>query len=323
MTPRRRALQPGTLLPDDWRLWVLDQLQPVAVLLDAGTGAVLQRFAWGSVLQPTETPDWPGGWWGEVVEDGLLVQAPYRDGVALLRPGRPPTATGVPSLGRPHPRPRPMWVDGTPSRVDWLRGPGTVAAGRRWGVGWSRSDHAFPRPLYAVGERTDGDRVRALIGHGTAVTAITHREAVWVAVEHPRLLGTHTRPVPIALVRLDAASGELDTVLPADSVEVGDLCWPLVPGPAHPRAVAEQWRDILQGEAPRWSVTVAGSWPDTELVVVLPHPQVPGVRLRRRLPVFDELGRQDPPRYAVVHIGEQLATAGPPDVPPGATLLDF
>lgn len=323
MTLQRRALQPGTLVPDGQRLWVLDQLQPVAVLLDAGTGAVLQRSAWGSVLQPPESPDWPGGWWGEVVEDGLLVQAPHRDGVALLRPGRPPTATDVPSLIHPHPRPRPMWVDGTPSAVDWLRGPDTVAAGRRWRVGWSRADHAFPRPLYAVGEWPDGDRVRALIGHGTAVTALTHRDAVWVAVEHPRLLGTYTHPVPIALVRLDTASGRLDTVLPADAVDVGDLCWPLVPEPAHPQAFAQQWRGTLQSEAPQWSVTVVSRWPDSELVVVLPHPDAPGVRLRRRFPVFDELGRQDPPQYAVTHIEEELATAGPPDVPPGVTLLDF
>lgn len=323
MTPPRRFLQPGTLVPDASSLWVLDQLQPVGVVLDATTGSVLHHVAWGDAVAPAERTSFPDGWWGQVGGGGLLVQAPHRDGVVLVRTGEPAVVLDQPVLGDPHPRVRPFWVDGSASRLDWLTGPDTWAAGRRWRVGWSRADRSFPRPVHAVGEASDGDDVRRLIGHGAAITAVTHEESLWVAVESERLLGTYTRPVPIALVRLDARTGDVSTVLAEDAVDVADGCWPVLPEPPDPWAFAELWRDKVQLEAPWWSVTVSGRWPRTEVVVELPHPVVPDVRLRRCVPLYDELGRECPPQYVATHIEEHLATTRPPDVLDGVSVVDF
>jgi hypothetical protein len=129
--------------------------------------------------------------------------------------------------------------------------------------------------------------------------------------------------VPVALVRLDVPAGAVETVLGPDVVDISSWCWPLVPEPVDPWAYVEHWCDKLQLQAPRWTVTAEGRWPDTDLVVVLGHRSLPGVRLRRRFPLYDELGRQAPPEYVVIHIEEELATAGPPGVPRGATLWDF
>lgn len=37
-----------------------------------------------------------------------------------------------------------------------------------------------------------------------------------------------------------------------------------------------------------------GTWPDTAVLVSFRHPGWPGIRLERRLPLFDELGRPEP-----------------------------
>jgi hypothetical protein len=102
-----------------------------------------------------------------------------------------------------------------------------------------------------VGVGPTGDRRQLLLGHGAAVAAVTHRDAVWVAVEGRRLLATYTRPVPVALVRLDVPAGGVETVLGPDAVDISSLCWPLVPEPADPWAFAEYWCDKLQLQAPR------------------------------------------------------------------------
>lgn len=51
-----------------------------------------------------------------------------------------------------------------------------------------------------------------------------------------------------------------------------------------------------------------GSWPDTTLQITFAWTRRPGVRLRRVIPLYDELGRPEEPRYANVHLMEDLDT---------------
>jgi hypothetical protein len=67
------------------------------------------------------------------------------------------------------------------------------------------------------------------------------------------------------------------------------------------------------------------AWPDTELVLTSDHPELPGVRLRRSVPLFDELGRRAPPEYADVHLHlwEHLATQPLPRPLPGQHVIEI
>jgi hypothetical protein len=60
---------------------------------------------------------------------------------------------------------------------------------------------------------------------------------------------------------------------------------------------------------------VVGAWPETTLEITFDWAPLPGLRLRRRLPLFDELGRHTPPEYSDVHLMEDLATGTVPPVP--------
>lgn len=68
---------------------------------------------------------------------------------------------------------------------------------------------------------------------------------------------------------------------------------------------------------------MVGSWPDTELHVTFDYAPRPGRRLRRTVPLFDELGRQVAPEYATIHLMEALDTKDiPDDTAPDTEYLD-
>jgi hypothetical protein len=217
-------------------------------------------------------------------------------------------------------RPPLMWV---------TRGYGPVprwaAGGRAWIVGWPRKRTGDPRRVVAVDTSIVGGRREVEVGVGTAVTASTVADRLWIAVEQPRNGWTYTRPEPVAVRRLDPASGHVDTVMPAGAFDLSDRCWPLPPVPFGIEGYARAWRDRIAAGAgqPNLLAELRGNWPDTEVVLTFDHPELTGVRLRRSVPLFDELGRRAPPEYADVHLSEDLATQPLPPPLPGQQVIDI
>jgi hypothetical protein len=134
--------------------------------------------------------------------------------------------------------------------------------------------------------------------------------------------GTHaadppTRPVTVAA----------DPVLLAPAVDITDLCWPLPARPLDADDRAAFWRDQFADLDHHWTrpdgtvvpltaglsgsrTEVVGDWPHTCLHITFDHTQRPGQRLRRIVPLFDELGRSAFVEWAAIHLMEDLEPGG-------------
>ena len=204
------------------------------------------------------------------------------------------------------------------------------AAGLRWRVGrtWQQEDTEYRAPwlpVLATGHDADGDTVcRFDLGPGMVVTArpIAGDTAVGVAVARP---GPGR---PVELLALSPAAGTVTTLLGAGAVDITELCWPLVPRPVEADSYAMQvlarnssaeryWNDggqvkpLARGMS-EVSTRLDGAWPDTHLEWTFRWTQRPGLTLRRRVPLFDELGRLAPPEFADIHLMEDLETGAIP-----------
>lgn len=73
--PRRRYLRPGLLVPIGERLWVIDEVQPVAVVLDVDIATPVATVGWPEV-PPAAEESWRGSWQVRPAADGLWVQLP-------------------------------------------------------------------------------------------------------------------------------------------------------------------------------------------------------------------------------------------------------
>jgi hypothetical protein len=250
-------------------------------------------------------------WWR------LPATAPVPDVLAAdsSRTAAAPPASDVTDTAH---RPRLMWVSRGPV-ARW------VAGGRAWVVGWPRVRTGDPRRVVAVDTSSAGGRRQVDVGVGTAVTAAPVADQLWIAVEQPRNGWTYTRPQPVAVRRLDPTSEYVDTVVPAGAVDITNACWPLPPAPSGVEDYAHAWRDRIAAGAgqPGLLAELRRDWPDTELVLTFDHPELPSVRLRRSVPLFDELGRRAPPEYADVHLWEHLATQPLPLPLPGQDVIDI
>ena len=221
--------------------------------------------------------------------------------------------------------------------------PDQRAGGLDWYVGWDDTSPKRPRQVLAVAVETDTrtERWRIRLGDGAAVaTAATHRH-VWVAVQEPRNTATYSASTPVTVLRIDVGTGEVESVVAADSVDVTDLCWPMGEPPIDANDYAAFWRQRLSGLKAFWTgqdgtvrplseglsdsrVDIVGTWPDTCLHVTFAWTRRPGIRLRRIIPLYDNLGRPEEPEYADIHVMEDLETGHvPPDAQPGAGYLDM
>lgn len=132
-----------------------------------------------------------------------------------------------------------------------------------------------------------------------------------------------TADAPVEVLRL-SPTGERGVLLPAESVDISGHRWPLVPRPpeadSYVRQVLDSWGEL--GLAPGLSAArlrLVGEWPGTQLECSFDVPSRPGLRLRRRIPLFDELGRTADPRHAGTHRLETVETGG---LPPSSAAVD-
>ncbi|WNV74903.1 hypothetical protein [Geodermatophilus sp. DSM 44513] len=192
------------------------------------------------------------------------------------------------------------------------------AAGATWELGWVRGPVGTPRGSVA----TSSTGTRVVLGAGTVRAAVGRPDALWVAFARPadRAAGVGA-PAPVDL--LQVVGDRVDVVLPADSVDVTAHCRPLGPRPVDHDSYARFWlrtwadasgavRPVEEGVSGGHAQLV-GRWPETTIEVTFDWAGRPGVRLRRRVRLFDELGRHTPPEHSTAHLAEDLATGRVPE----------
>ncbi|WP_432482919.1 hypothetical protein [Kineococcus esterisolvens] len=201
-----------------------------------------------------------------------------------------------------------------------LRGYGPIARGATLEWFTQPSEHppaagrSWTRPV--VSARDTSQQVLASwdLGDGwiEAVSACGTRLVAAVA-RRPRTWTPRTAQHPVDVIALDASDRSRTDLLPAGSLDVSEHCRPLQLRPLEADSYAQQMLQEVQERAGRWQQVGArdvehrltGSWPDTVLELTLTVPERPGVRLRRRVPLFDELGRILGPQYPDAHLVDQ------------------
>lgn len=185
-----------------------------------------------------------------------------------------------------------------------------IAGGLRWLLGWDRSG-STPRRSVATGHDPGdgGERLRVPLGRGTVRALVGTASALFVAVLRP---GGQA-----AVLVVDPASGDVRETA-ASAVDVSAHRRPLGPPPADLGSYTRYWLSRWAGESgtvepaeegmANGRAAIVGDWPDTALEITFDWDRRPGLRLRRRLRLFDELGRHTPPEYSDVHLMEDLAT---------------
>jgi hypothetical protein len=222
----------------------------------------------------------------------------------------------------------PAWHDPADEEQEPLHALGLV-----WHTGWSteRSVERWRGSRRAVVSAHDADGTelrRWDLGVGTVRATAVSGGLVVVAVERART-PPWARAAPVELVALDPAHEGHEVLLAPDAVDVTEHCWPLVPEPLEAGSYAERVRAANDGLDTWWSsgdatgplanglsagsTRLVADWPDTHLQWTFDHDSRPGAVLRRRVPLFDELGRITPPEHADIHLMEDLETG---DLPP-------
>ena len=258
------------------------------------------------------------------------------------------TGHGCDAAEAPGPRRRrltPWLPEFTERRADDDLGlvPDARAGGLDWFVGWDRTSSKRPHEVVVVVVETGSRTVRwrLALGPGRVQTTVAAGGNVWVAVEEPRDAGTYSASRPIALVRIDATTGGIEHVLGPDEVEITEQAWPLDPAPVDSSDYAAFWCERFSHLDTYWThpdgrvtplsdgmsdtqVEIVGDWPDTTLEVAFAWTQRPGVRLRRVIGLYDDLGRPTSPRYADINLMEDLDTGHVAPTPSSdSNLLDM
>jgi hypothetical protein len=152
-----------------------------------------------------------------------------------------------------------------------------------------------------------------------------------VAIALSRDTGTPAGPpAPGEVLVLDPAREELATLLTGGGVDVTEGCWPGSPRPLDLDSYLAQVLARNSGLETYWHADTDGGdvevrplaegmsgvrtalvdeWPRTQLEWTFTSARYPGLTLRRRIPLFDELGRADPPQFATIHLMEDLDTS--------------
>ncbi|CCH89200.1 conserved protein of unknown function [Modestobacter italicus] len=202
--------------------------------------------------------------------------------------------------------------------------------GINWYAGWVGRGRNRTVAVVAIDSDTSTERFRLDLGRGTARAVTATPGWLWLALEQPRPHATYSTPAPIALIRVRADDGAVKAVLPANSVDVSEHCWSLPAPPVDAADYTAFWKRRFANLDHYWihadgrvtpltdglsgsRVDVVGAWPDTALHITFDYAARPGRRLRRIVPLFDELGRPTSPEYAEIHLMETLDTKDLPD----------
>lgn len=190
-----------------------------------------------------------------------------------------------------------------------------------WQLGWVQEDPRrglSRRPLVATAHTADGEEVRRWdLGQGTALGTVSLGDRLAVTVARD---GGGSE-----VLVLDPATSEVTTLLATDTVDTTGLGWPLVPRPVEADSYAEQVRahndhmDPSEDQNSDARATLLGHWPDTALQWTFRLTSRPGLLLRRRVPLFDDLGRVAEPVHAAIHLLETVQSGG---VPPAEDAVD-
>lgn len=201
-----------------------------------------------------------------------------------------------------------------------------------WRTGWSAADPAGSqgrrRSVASVHDGSGAVLRQWDIGDVTvtAATAVGHR-LVLSAAREPR------SPYPgrdhVELLALDPDQPQPVVLLLPDTVDISSHCWPLIPRPldadsysrrvlAANSSVGTYWRrhdgtglPLADGLSDAHA-ELTGDWPDTQLEWTFTHRRYPGLRLRRQVALYDELGRVANPEHAAIHLMENLDTHAVP-----------
>ncbi|MEW1959198.1 hypothetical protein [Kineococcus sp. NPDC059986] len=202
-----------------------------------------------------------------------------------------------------------------------------------WRLGWDGNDGgrrlravaaAFPSAAPAgAGPSVAAPNLIDLGGHAVVAAtpaAAAGRLAVVVSAD----------PAPPRVLVVDAVERTVRSWPSEGAVDISSACWPVRPRPldadSYMRQVLDDWSRLESywqgagGDEPlargmsAVAVRLVGQWPGTQLECTFAFAPCPGVRLRRRLDLFDELGAVAKPQYAEIHLMEDLDTRALPPV---------
>lgn len=227
------------------------------------------------------------------------------------------------------PTPRP-----DPSLNDIVEATGEPAGGLRWRVGRDRENWHLRRGSGALGldPNSGAPVLRVDLGPGEVRAMAGTTTHLWLAIDTPRPMTSYQPPAPASVVRLDPRTGDAEVVLPPDWLDITHLCWPLPPRPPDGTVYEQHWRTELVADGfthdgiriPTGRRTeLVGQWPNTHVQLLFTSRRHPGRRLRRRIPLYDELGRQLSPDYAATHLDEDLASGAQPYLTDDSGLFDI
>ncbi|WP_432571103.1 hypothetical protein [Kineococcus sp. SYSU DK005] len=206
------------------------------------------------------------------------------------------------------------------------RGAAVRAGGWTWRAGWSRIEREGPnarRTAVAAafevsGRARPGDPPRCLVdlGEGTVLAAAPAGERLAIVLASDRQ--------PSRVLVVDAVTRSAQTWLSGGELDISSGSWPLHPRPleadSYTQQVLEDWSRLerywrgpgtVEPLADGMSATRArlvGQWPATRLECTFDFEPCPGVRLRRSVALFDELGAIARPEHAQIHLMEDLDT---------------
>lgn len=283
-------------------------------------------------------------WWWEAETQWLRlpagIEVPFSLSLAAFAAGAPPrSAASATNGGRFHAR----WLGVDPTAVP-DEYPLEPAGGRWWVVG--HRDLAATSVLAWEVDADGGAPTREVdlgVGHPCALLGTSQH--LWVAIEEGA--PGPGRSLPTRLVRVHTATGAVETVLEAEALDISELGWPAGPAggtvarPIETDSYIRFWqrffaslddcgvaqdgtRTPLSEGLRNTRAVIVGDWPDAEIEVTFDLDERPGLRLRRMIPLFDEVGRPVPPEYHDITIKEDLETGRVPHADEARDgILDF
>ena len=229
-----------------------------------------------------------------------------------------------PSLGQEHALPLgfepPPADDPSSLFAQDLRGYGPIA--RQGALQWfaepseqaPTGGRAWTRPLVSARESTGQVLAAWDLGDGWIETVSTSGTRLLIAVaRRARTWSSSAAQHPVDVIALDASDGSRTDLLPAGSLDISEHCRALLPRPVEADSYTRQMLQQVQGRTERLQQAGAqdvqhrldSSWPHTVLELTMTVPERRGVRLRRRVLLFDELGRILGPQYPDAHLVDQ------------------